>query len=365
MPRKESVPPDVAAAAARKRVEKLEAVLVTLGEDDDIFPVIRARAQAQVRPVSERIQACKSFLERARKRVEFARQTIVKARESLAEAVAAQEKQEALLADGEQMSQLSRGEEQSFSFHCSTSSSGRFCRVESHAGCHQRSTKGVGQVAASSASGSHDLRRRVNGVGPRPTISLRVDVGVDRRGPREAPPSHRRGWDRCETAGRSPRVHARYGLRGSRIGEASNAGPSFLRLRRSRLRPSWPPSSSSRICRGPNRTKLLLVERGGLPKAPEAQEAVSLDPGGLATWHQNLEPMTLPPEHCVQMTARPIAQVLPARSGRRWRSSSCLRPRRHETTAAWSAHLRLFNKRWAHRPPAKSENRSINRFFGI
>ena len=66
VPRKESVPPDVAAAAARKRVEKLEDVFFTLGEDDDNFPVIRdaltkARAQAQVRPVSERIQACKAF----------------------------------------------------------------------------------------------------------------------------------------------------------------------------------------------------------------------------------------------------------------------------------------------------------------
>ena len=42
-----------------------------------------------------------------------------------------------------------------------------------------------------------------------------------------------------------------------------------------------------------------------------------------------------------------------ARSARPWRSSSCLRPRRHETTAAWSAHPRLFNKRWAHRLSAK------------
>ena len=80
------------ADAARKRVEKFEAVLVTLGEDDDIFLVIlealtKARAQAQVRPVSERIQASKSVLERERKGVEFARETTVKARESLAEAV--------------------------------------------------------------------------------------------------------------------------------------------------------------------------------------------------------------------------------------------------------------------------------------
>ena len=104
----------------------------------------------------------------------------------------------------------------------------------SNAGCHQRSATEVGQVAASSASGTHDLRRRVNGVGPRPTISIRVDVRVDRRGPREAPAGCRRKWDWCEIAGRSPGVHARYGLRCSRVGEASNPGPSFLRLRRGR-----------------------------------------------------------------------------------------------------------------------------------
>ena len=78
-----------------------------------------------------------------------------------------------------------------------------------------------------------------------------------------------------------------------------------------RLRSTWPPSSSSRICRGPDRTMLLLAEKGGLTKAPEAQEAASLDSGGLATWHQNLAPTTLPPEHYALMTAHPIAQVLP------------------------------------------------------
>ena len=59
----------------------------------------------------------------------------------------------------------SRGEKQSFSFHCSTTSGGRFCRVESNAGCHQRFTTGIGQVAASSTSGSHDYD--VSCVGPR------------------------------------------------------------------------------------------------------------------------------------------------------------------------------------------------------
>ena len=67
VPRKEFLPPDVAAAAVCKRVQKLEAVLVTLGND----------------------QVCK--LEKERKRVEFARQTIEKAQEIFADAVAAQD----------------------------------------------------------------------------------------------------------------------------------------------------------------------------------------------------------------------------------------------------------------------------------
>ena len=65
----------------------------------------------------------------------------------------------------------------------------------------------------------------VNGVGPRSTISICVDRA----------PSGCREWDRFEIAGRSHRVHARFGLRGSHIGEASNPGPSFLRLRRGRF----------------------------------------------------------------------------------------------------------------------------------
>ena len=83
-------------------------------------------------------------------------------------------------------------------------------------------------------------------------------------------------------------------LRGPPHSPEADASDHSSCLKVSRLRPSWPPSNSSRICRGPNRTKLLLVERGCL------QEAASLDPGGI----------TLPPEHYVQMTTRPT-QVLP------------------------------------------------------
>ena len=104
-PRREPMSPDEVKATARKRVEKLEAALLALREGDDMFPVLqeglkKARAQAQERPVSERIHATKLFLER--KRVEAARQSTMKAREELAACLAAQEKEEALLADGEQ-----------------------------------------------------------------------------------------------------------------------------------------------------------------------------------------------------------------------------------------------------------------------
>ena len=106
-PRREPMSPDEVMAAARKRVEKLEAALLALGEGDDMFRVLqealkKARAQEQERPVSERIHATKLFLERKQKRVEAARQSTMKAREELVACLAAQEKEEALLADGEQ-----------------------------------------------------------------------------------------------------------------------------------------------------------------------------------------------------------------------------------------------------------------------
>ena len=71
-----------------------------------------------------------------------------------------------------------------------------------------------------------------------------------------------------------------------------------------RLRRAWPPSHSSRICRGPDRTTHLLAERGDLTEAPQEQEAASLDPGGLTMWHQILAPTRL-------LTSHPIARVLP------------------------------------------------------
>ena len=61
---------------------------------------LKAHAQAHERPTSEQIKNTHSFLVR-KKRVEQTRTDTAKAREALAQALAVQEEQEALLTDGE------------------------------------------------------------------------------------------------------------------------------------------------------------------------------------------------------------------------------------------------------------------------
>ena len=154
VPRKESVPPDVAAVAARKRV--LGVFWVTFGEDDDIFLVIReaftkARAQAQLRAVSGRIQVCKSFSERERN---GSRLPIVKARESLAEAL-----------------RLRRSKK-----HC------------------------CGWRAEVESASSHRVEPTISdyesmALVPAPQSAVLLSELI--KGPREAPSGWRREWDRC------------------------------------------------------------------------------------------------------------------------------------------------------------------------
>ena len=103
---REPLSPDQAMEAARARVIKLQGVLTTLGEDDEMYPTIleafrKAQSRAQERPVSERIQSTQWFVDRKRKRVERAKEIVAKARDTLASALADPEQQEALLADGE------------------------------------------------------------------------------------------------------------------------------------------------------------------------------------------------------------------------------------------------------------------------
>ena len=121
--------PDQAMEAARARVVKLRGILATWGEDDDMFPeegrskspgkarsktkkkkkknerkhktgrrgLSSHRYNPQERPVSERIQSTKLFVERKQKRVDKAKETVARAREALASAVVDQEQQEVLL----------------------------------------------------------------------------------------------------------------------------------------------------------------------------------------------------------------------------------------------------------------------------
>ena len=61
----------------------------------------QAESRARERPVSERIQSTKWFVEKKQKRVERAKETVAQAREALAVALIVQEQQEVLLAVAE------------------------------------------------------------------------------------------------------------------------------------------------------------------------------------------------------------------------------------------------------------------------
>ena len=75
------------------------------GDDDEASATIKAalqkaEVQAQERPVSEQIKSTQLFIGRTEKRVEQARQAVIVAREALEKALAIQQEQEAMLADG-------------------------------------------------------------------------------------------------------------------------------------------------------------------------------------------------------------------------------------------------------------------------
>ena len=100
-----SLSPEEVMVAARSRVVKLRSVLATLGDDDKASATIKAalhkaEVQAQERPVSEQIKSTQLFIGRIEKRVEQARQAVIVAREALDKALAIQQEQEAMLADG-------------------------------------------------------------------------------------------------------------------------------------------------------------------------------------------------------------------------------------------------------------------------
>ena len=85
LPRQPSRPPDQVAGDAIEEVHKLEAAVIALGGENSVHAkslveaLETARAKSRVPPVSERLTSCRNFLERARKRVARAEDLIVKA----------------------------------------------------------------------------------------------------------------------------------------------------------------------------------------------------------------------------------------------------------------------------------------------
>ena len=84
-----SKPPEQVAADAVGEIERLKAAIAALGDStahaNPLKEALRvAPARASVRPVEERVESCKFFLERAKKRVERAQAVVDRAREQKA-----------------------------------------------------------------------------------------------------------------------------------------------------------------------------------------------------------------------------------------------------------------------------------------
>ena len=98
--------PDEVVADARSRVGKLESAISVLDENDPTVLALKealrqARSQTQVRPVDERIESTKLFIERAKKRVLSCQEEVAKAQAVLREAEAKVLTEEDSLREGE------------------------------------------------------------------------------------------------------------------------------------------------------------------------------------------------------------------------------------------------------------------------
>ena len=84
--RSTSRPPEAAAAEASLEVERLQGAIAALGEGNPLSAPLQAalrsaRTKSKVLPVNERVEACKGFLERAKKRLVRTEAVIAKAHE--------------------------------------------------------------------------------------------------------------------------------------------------------------------------------------------------------------------------------------------------------------------------------------------
>ena len=97
-------PPEEVLSNARARVSKLEAAMAAVGDPTYVGlqdALKKAKAQAQVRPVAERIASSKVFIERAKKRIIAGREEVSRAQEVLTTAQAHLLTEERGLADAE------------------------------------------------------------------------------------------------------------------------------------------------------------------------------------------------------------------------------------------------------------------------
>ena len=206
--------PDVATEAARAKVTALEAAISALGSADEgalksLHEALqKAKQSTHVPPVGERLDACHQFIERAKNR-------LAKADENLLKLQTERTQLATELAEGQ----------------------ARFEALRAEAGAVPPSP-GVPKDVNSELQrmqGVIDelLRERSEWMVARQgEVKIPMDVGtlVDTRSARMEALIDDAGSKRPRVEGRSRRSSAQYGLRGTRVGEASHPGPSFLRF---------------------------------------------------------------------------------------------------------------------------------------
>ena len=243
---------------ARARVTKLEAAMA-VGKSDPTYVGLqdalkKAKAQAQVRPVADRIASSKVFIERAKKRIITGREEVSRAQEALTSAQAKLQSEEHGLANAEaRLASLLLEESngiaappQSLDFAQELAEL-RVCVQQMQQentdlrsqlqfegqGCEGRERKHPRNLSCSTldlalSTPQSRSRRRLHGAECAPVSRIVRVVCPDGDTDRQ-----RRGQCALEpfqptvklTAYRSARAGARYGLRGVRVGEATHAGP--------------------------------------------------------------------------------------------------------------------------------------------
>ena len=211
--------PDEKCAAAQLKVQRLEAALAAFGDESSPEKeaiegfLIRARIQAKVRPVEERLKSCEEHLERSLKKLEEVQGEVERTRARLARL-----KEEA--ASARQVQPRSLG--------CERSSPRRKARHQGNVRASEAPKERRTDAACSTRVVGLDepQTKRTSGTSPVsrfPQCGVRVDFSVGRRSRTHAFVS---GQTKRHSDG-SRHVLYQCGLVGCRVGEASNPGPVF------------------------------------------------------------------------------------------------------------------------------------------